>query len=230
MFLIVQNDRHCPPGSLPQLLASAGQRFYCVAAYAGEPLPNPAQLAGAIVLGGEMGVHETERFPHLDRVQSFMGRALQAGTPLLGICLGGQLLAKLAGGTVASPSRFGEKGICRVSLTPAGASDPFFSGVPTTFVTFQLHDDSFSLPFGATLLADSAACPAQAFRLDAHPCVYGVQFHPEVDRAIVDCWDRLAHPPLDLLPSFQASQNAFDAASHAILANFVSLAVTSCRP
>ena len=196
VFAIVQNDPQCPPGSCLQLLAASGNHFDTIAAYLGEPFPDPAQLKGVIVLGGEMGVHDTERFPHLERVLAFMGRALQQGTPLLGICLGGQLLAQLAGGTVASPSPHGEQGICRVSLNPAGARDPLFQGVQSPFVTFQLHDDSFSIPPGATLLAGSPACPTQAFRLGEH--AYGVQFHPEVDRAIVGCWDRLSQPPLDL--------------------------------
>ena len=228
MFVIVQNDPQCPPGSCLSIFASAGYPYTSVAAYRGDTLPDPARLTGVIVLGGEMGVHETERFPHLERVRTFMGRALAAGTPLLGICLGGQLLAQLAGGLVASPSPHGEKGICQVNLTPAGVSDPLFAGVPNPFVTFQLHDDSFSLPPGATLLAVSPACPAQAFRLGAF--AYGVQFHPEVDRAIVGSWDELSQPPLELLPVFQASQSGFDAASQAILANFVSLAVAALRP
>lgn len=222
MFIIVENDPQCPPGSLPELLAAAGQSFETVAAYRDEPLPDPGQFTGAIVLGGDMGVHETGRFPHLDRVRGFMARALREGTPLLGICLGGQLLAQLAGGRVASPSTHGEKGICQVELTASGAADPLFRGVADPFVTFQLHDDSFTLPPGATLLAGSAACPAQAFRLGGH--AYGVQFHPEVDPAIVGCWERLPHPPLNLLTAFHASRRDFDAASRTMLANFISLA------
>jgi GMP synthase (glutamine-hydrolysing) len=228
MFLIVQNDPHCPAGSCLQLIASAGHTCLCVDAYSGEPFPELAKLTGIIVLGGDMGVHETERFPYLDRVRCFMGQALQAGIPLLGICLGGQLLAQLAGGTVSSPSPHGEKGICQVNLTPDGAADPLFLGLPNPFVTFQLHNDSFSLPPGATLLAYSGACPAQAFRLGGN--AYGVQFHPEVDCPIVAQWSAISQPTLDLVPGFLASKAAFDAASHAILSNFISLAATSRIP
>ncbi len=224
MFLIIQNDLQCPPGSCTELLTAFGESYETLAAYRDEPLPDPRGFTGAIVLGGDMGVHETERFPHLDRVRSFMGRALHEGTPLLGICLGGQLLAQLAGGRVTSPSTHGEKGICRVELTPAGAADPLFRGVADPFVTFQLHDDSFTPPPGATLLARSPACPAQAFRLGGH--AYGVQFHPEVYPAIVGCWERLPHPPLNLLTGFHASRSDFDAASCTILANFISLAAS----
>ena len=228
MFLIVQNDPLCPPGSCLQLLQASGHPYRLLAAYQEEPLPDPATLSGVIVLGGDMGVHETERFPYLERVKSFLMQALQAGTPLLGICLGGQLLAQAAGGQVASPSPHGEKGVCRMTLTAAGACDPLFAGVANPVVTFQLHDDSFTPPPGAALLAGSAACPAQAFRLGAH--AYGVQFHPEVDPAIVACWEQLPQPPLELLPGFLSAQAAFERASHAILANFISLAAASRLP
>jgi len=228
MFVIIQNDPLCPPGSCLQLLAASGLSYSTVAAFREEPFPDPANLSGIIVLGGDMGVHETERFPYLEKVCGFLGQALQAGTPLLGICLGGQLLAQVAGGQVASPSPHGEQGICQVALTAAGAADPLFLGVESPFVTFQLHNDSFSLPPGATLLADSPACPAQAFRLGT--TAYGVQFHPEVERDIVGCWEGLSQPSLDLVPGFLSAQTAFEAASHAILANFISLAAASPRP
>ncbi|OGU08580.1 MAG: fused gamma-glutamyl-gamma-aminobutyrate hydrolase/peptidase [Geobacteraceae bacterium GWC2_58_44] len=227
MFLMVQNDPHCPPGGCSRLLASSGHPFRTVAAYAEQALPDPAALTGVIVLGGEMGVHDTERFPHLLRVRGFMSQALQAGTPLLGICLGGQLLAQLAGGLVSSPSPHGEKGVRQVNLNQEGAGDPLFLGLPTPFVTFQLHNDSFTVPPGATLLADSASCPAQAFRLGSN--AYGVQFHPEVDRAIVSAWGALSAPPVDFLSGFIAAELPFSAASHAIIANFISLAAASRR-
>jgi len=227
MFAILQNDPRCPPGSCTSILASAGEPCLVLSCYGDDPLPDPAGLTGVIILGGEMGVHETERFPHLERVSSFMAKALQADTPLLGICLGGQLLAQLAGGLVSSPSTHGEKGICQVALNEAGVCDPLFLGVGNPFVTFQLHDDSFAVPPGAELLAHSAACPAQAFRLGRH--AYGLQFHPEVDRPIVSAWGALSRPPRNFLAGFQGAEAQFKAASRAILSNFISLAVTSLR-
>jgi GMP synthase (glutamine-hydrolysing) len=225
MFLIVQNDPLCPAGGLSLLLERAGQPYRTVAAYAAEPFPDPATLTGVVVLGGEMGVHDTAEHPHLTAVLEFMGRSLEAGTPLLGICLGGQLLSLATGGVVHSPSRHGEMGICQVELNRQGSLDPLFAGVPTPFVTFQLHNDSFTVPAAATLLAFSAACPAQAFRLSG--CVYGVQFHPEVDRAIVEAWDGLFTPRAEYLSGFIAAETRFNAASHAILANFISLAAAA---
>lgn len=225
MFVLVQNDPLCPPGSCTELIAAAGIPCLTVAAFDNHPFPDPAQVTGIIILGGDMGVHETLRFPYLERVRQFMRLALKTGTPLLGICLGGQLLAQVAGGAVASPSPHGEKGIQRVDLNPAGEADPLFDGIPATFVTFQLHNDSFSVPPGATSLASSPACPAQAFRLGRQ--TYGVQFHPEVDPDIVTCWGKLCEPPLDLLTGFLTERADFDAASRRLLANFISQAAAS---
>ncbi|MBJ6801840.1 type 1 glutamine amidotransferase [Geomonas propionica] len=222
MFLIVQNDPLCPAGGLLHLLKESGSPYRCLAAYAGEPLPDPASCTGIVVLGGEMGVHDTADHPHLALVIDFIRAALTTRTPLLGICLGGQLLSHAAGGVVSSPSPHREMGICRVDVIAEGSSDPLFAGIPNPFVTFQLHSDSFTVPPGGTLLASSGACPAQAFRLPG--CVYGVQFHPEVDRAIVDAWDGLFSPRADYLSGFIAAETEFNAASRAILANFISLA------
>ncbi|MBU5613270.1 type 1 glutamine amidotransferase [Geomonas azotofigens] len=222
MFLIVQNDPLCPAGGLLRLLDDSGHPYRCLAAYAAETFPDPATCTGIVVLGGEMGVHDTAEHPHIALVVDFIRAALTAGTPLLGICLGGQLLSHAAGGVVSSPSPHREMGICGVELNGEGSADPLFAGIATHFVTFQLHNDSFTVPPGGTLLASSDACPFQAFRLPG--CVYGVQFHPEVGRAIVDAWDGLFSPRADYLSGFIAAEAAFNAASHAILANFISLA------
>lgn len=224
MFLIVQNDPQCPAGSVIELLSLCSHRYHCLEAFGTEGLPDPAGYSGIIVLGGEMGVHDTARHPYLAGVISFLRRALQAKTPLLGICLGGQLLAHAAGGTVSSPSPHGEHGVCQVELTPSGAADPLFRGVPDPFVTFQLHNDSFTIPPGAILLARSAVCPAQAFRLGE--AAYGVQFHPEVDPAIVAAWDRFSTPATDHLTPFLESKSAFDAVSRTLIGNFIALAAS----
>lgn len=228
MFLIVQNDPQCPAGGCSELLTAFGRPFGTVAGYSERPFPDPAALTGVIVLGGEMGVHDTRRFPYLARVMTFMAQTLEAGTPLLGICLGGQLLAQVAGGEVSSPSSHGEQGVCQVTLNREGLADPLFLGIPPTFTTFQLHNDSFTVPPGATLLAHSPACPAQAFRLGQH--AYGLQFHPEVDRAIVSAWGALSTPPVDFLPAFLAAEEPFNAASHALIANFIALSAACRRP
>ncbi|HJV35915.1 type 1 glutamine amidotransferase [Geomonas sp.] len=225
MFLIIQNDPECPAGTLAELISSAGHQFRTLAAYRDSDLSVPDGVTGIIVLGGDMGVHDTASFPYLARVGALMRDALASGTPLLGICLGGQLLAHVAGGRVSSPSPHGEKGICRVDLNEVGVGDPLFAGVQRSFVTFQLHQDSFTVPAGGVLLASSAACPAQAFRLGA--AAYALQFHPEVDRAIVSNWGALSTPPADYLAGFLADEEAFNDSSRTILSNFLTLACSA---
>ena len=224
MFVIVQNDPQCPAGGSAGLLTASGHPFKTIAAYGDEPFPQLASTTGVIVLGGEMGVDDTARFPFLNRVRSFMTSVLEAEVPLLGICLGGQLLARVAGGLVSSPSPHGEKGVCTVDLTGEGRADPLFQGVANPFVTFQLHNDSFTVPTGATRLAGSSVCPNQAFRLGRH--AYALQFHPEVDRAIVSAWGALSDPAADFLSGFLCNELAFNHASHALLTNFISLATS----
>ncbi|MBJ6725105.1 type 1 glutamine amidotransferase [Geomesophilobacter sediminis] len=223
MFLIVQNDPHCPAGSCAPIIEARAASFRVVAGYDDLAFPDPTRFQGVIVLGGEMSVYATERFPYLDRVRSLMRECVDRQVPLFGICLGGQLLAQVLGGTVSSPSSHGEKGIHSVTLTEAGAGDPLFAGLAETFTTFQMHNDSFTLPPSATLLAHSAACPVQAFRYGA--TAYAVQFHPEVDRDIVSCWSEFPPPEPDLVRQYEVGRAAYDADSRRIIGNFVSLAL-----
>jgi GMP synthase-like glutamine amidotransferase len=104
--------------------------------------------------------------------------------PLLGICLGGQLLAEVCGGRV-HPQRQGEHGLQPVSLTAEGRHDPLFTGIPSSFTVFEWHNDSFDIPPSALHLVSSSACPGQVFRCRN---AYGLQFHPEVEPAIVNEW------------------------------------------
>jgi len=171
-----------------------------------------------------MGVHDTAEYPFLARVTGFIGDVVAAGLPYLGICLGGQLLAHVLGAPVATGAR-GEKGTFTVTLTPEGEHDPLFAGIPSPFVTFQWHNDTFAIPVGATLLASSPACPHQAFRFGSR--AWGLQFHPEVTREIVAAWVRWSPETAPLagrfMEEFMAAEPAFRAASRRILGNFLRL-------
>ena len=116
------------------------------------------------------------RHPFLHDLKSFIRRVVADGTPYLGICLGGQLLAAALGARVVS-NRWEELGSLPVTLTAEGCCDSLFAGMPVEFDTFQWHHDSFDIPEGGVLLASSAACPHQAFRMGKY--AWGVQFHPE---------------------------------------------------
>jgi GMP synthase (glutamine-hydrolysing) len=146
---------------------------------------NPDQLAGLVILGGPMNVDQTDRYPYLADEVQWIQQAVAADLPVLGICLGSQLLAKALGSRVyANPVK--EIGWYSVELTPAAATDPLFRDASPAETVFQWHGDTFDLPEGATLLATAPACHHQAFRQGTH--AYGLQFHIEVTADIIADW------------------------------------------
>lgn len=223
MLLIIQNDRDVPAGNFDSLLTDLDIPRRIIHPYAGDAIPKDREVSASIVLGGAMGVHDTATHPFLAEVRRFIAGCVSGETPFLGICLGGQLLADLLGGRVTPNSSCGEKGTSKVILTCEGKADPLFAGIPHEFVTFQWHNDSFEIPSEATLLASSACCPGQAFRFGT--CAWGTQFHPEVDRSIVDCWarwtDETAPRAEEFLASFIRSERDYLEVSRRLLINFL---------
>jgi len=134
-----------------------------------------------IFLGGSMSAHH----PHLASELLLVEEALKARKPLLGICLGAQMLAKALGAKVHR-NRSKEIGWSTVCLTPEAGSDPLFEGLAPKHTVFQWHNDSFDLPDRAVHLASSEACPYQAFRWSDH--AWGLQFHLEATPAIIRSW------------------------------------------
>ena len=136
-------------------------------------------------MGGPMNVDETQRYPFLAAEVDWIRRALDLRLPMLGICLGDQLLAKALGAKVF-PNRVKEIGWYSMEMTPAAAADPLFAGCGKSLTVFQWHGDTFDLPPGAVHLAHSPLCAQQAFR--AGPCAYGLQFHVEMTAAMIADW------------------------------------------
>lgn len=219
MILFVQIDGPVPAGLFGRLLADWGvpHATWCPDR---EPPPQPQRFAGLIVLGGYMGVHDAPRFPHLNRVRDFMDLARACEVPLLGICLGGQLLAALLGGTVHADRR-GERGCRCVRLTQAGEEDPLFTGLPKEFPVFQWHNDSFTVPESAVHLAASAECAGQAIRSGL---AWGIQFHPEVDAEIVEAWRIHCGAGPEVLNEFNDRQAALRRVAERLLGNFLQIA------
>jgi len=220
MIYIIQNDPRVPAGIYGRYLLEEGIPHRTLHLYAGESLPALAEASAVIVLGGTMGVHDEADYSFLLPLKQFMRSAAEAGTPLLGICLGGQLLAQVLGGEVRS-HHCSEKGLQEIHLTSGGQDDPLFAGLPATFAAFEWHNDSFTVPPGAAHLATSAACPGQAFR---YRSAWGVQFHPEVDAAIVESWSTPVDPQGEHLTAFAAGEMAHARLAVCLLQNFLGIA------
>jgi GMP synthase (glutamine-hydrolysing) len=149
----------------------------------------PKTLTGydaIISCGGTANTHESDIYPWIDEEIALLREALGDGTPVMGLCLGAQLLAKAAGGSVhrSEPS---EVGWVEVSTAPAAAADPVLGGVPAAFTAMQWHHYACELPPGAVELARNETC-LQAFRLGE--AAWGTQFHIEVTRDILLTWMR----------------------------------------
>jgi GMP synthase (glutamine-hydrolysing) len=152
----------------------------------------PGHAADAvIVLGGAMHPDEEERHGWLRPELEYLDSLLERGMPVLGVCLGSQLLARAAGARVFRASE-PEVGWLPVELTEAASSDPVAASLPERFDAFQWHHYTHDLPEGAVELARSPVC-TQAFRLGR---AWGVQFHPEVRAGQIESW--LAEEPDDV--------------------------------
>lgn len=153
----------------------------------------PADLAGVhglVVLGGSMAAWEDERAPWLPRTRALMVQAVETGVPLLGICLGAQLLAHATGGRVERGAYGIEAGLGAIVPTGDADGDPLLAALPLEgYVGTQGHQDAITqLPPGAVLLGTGDPYPHQAFRLGA--TAWGVQYHPEVTAADFAGWMR----------------------------------------
>ena len=152
----------------------------------GTPPPRPLDAFDAVlVFGGAMHADQDEHHPWLHQETMWLEQLLDRHTPVLGVCLGVQLLARAAGAPVSRMPAGPEIGWCRVELTDAGAADPVVGALPQVFEAFQWHHYTYGVPAGAVELARSEAC-TQAFRLG--DACWGVQFHPEVTAAQVESW------------------------------------------
>ena len=153
-----------------------------VAPLAGEPLPEHGEVSGAVVMGGPMNVDEVERYPGLAAERKWLAEAARIGLPVLGVCLGAQLIARALGAEVG-PGEGPEIGFAPVEVhDPA---DPLVGALAPRTTVLHWHGDVFELPEGAQSLASSAQTEHQAFRAGN---AWGLLFHAEADAALVDRW------------------------------------------
>jgi GMP synthase (glutamine-hydrolysing) len=196
--LVVQHTAGGGPGRWEGWLRQGGLGLDVVRAYEGEPLPAELTHDALIVLGGGYLPDDDARAPWLAATRALAGQALDREVPTFGICLGGQLLARVGGGEVQGAYGAPEFGSTALRLRAEAARDPLFHGLPDRPTAIENHVDRIvRLPAGAHWLAESAACPYQAFRLGDR--AWGVQFHPEAGADRIRDWDsdRLARYGVD---------------------------------
>jgi GMP synthase-like glutamine amidotransferase len=151
-----------------------------------DPVPPELGTAGAVIaLGGLANPDQVDELPWLGREHAALAALVAAGTPVLGICLGAQLLASSVGAPVRRLP-LPEIGWWPIAATASAADDPVLAGLPARFRAFEWHDYAFDLPPGATLLAGSERAPNQAVRLAAH--AWALQFHLEVGPDTIGWW------------------------------------------
>ncbi len=182
-LLLVMQGRDASAGRCRRKLRERGYQLdYCYP-QSGEPLPNGMDgYAGAMVFGGPMSANDDGKLPGIRAQLDWIPQALASGRPFLGICLGGQLLARALGATVKPhPAGLAEIGYFAVDPTPAGQAV-----LDAPLHVYHWHHEGFDLPAGAELLATGERFPHQAYRYGAN--AFGVQFHPEVNQRILEAW------------------------------------------
>jgi GMP synthase-like glutamine amidotransferase len=172
--LIFQHSAVETPGTLLDYLNTRKMRSFVHHWYRDGRAPDAEEFDWLIVLGGPMNVDSEKDHNWLKEEKRFIKDWLESGKPILGICLGGQLLAQALGGKVSkNPQR--EIGFHAVERN--GTTHRFFKNWPQSARVYQYHEDTFSLPPGAKTVLTSPACAIQAFTVEDH--VLGLQFHPE---------------------------------------------------
>lgn len=185
-ILVLQHVAAEPLGTLDPLIRARGHRIRYVN-FQRDPDASPSldRYHGLIVLGGPMNVEDQAQRPHLTTELRLIEQALAQDKPVLGICLGAQLLAHALGAPVRR-HRNAEIGWYDLATTPAGRDDRVLAPLGNACPVFQWHSYSFDIPQSAEHLATTASCENQAFRYGAR--AYGFQFHLEVDQALIERW------------------------------------------
>jgi len=234
VILVIQNDETDPPHLVGRWLEEVGYQLRLIRADLGEMVPRtvPDDATALLVLGGHMGALDDHVAPWLADERALLSDAVSRDIPILGICLGAQLLAIAAGGVV-SRAASGEIGVFSMEPTREAASDPIFD-IPAGTYAMQWHEDEVSvLPQNAIRLASSERCANQIFAIGS--ASYGVQFHPEADLSIVQAWEAepdhayLESGKESVLPEISAAQSELAALWKPIIQRWGDLASNVSR-
>lgn len=199
MRLLELRHAQCePPAAYSPVLATYGDVQTVLLGT--DPIPAHVEFDAVIVMGGPMGVGDQDDIEWLASEIAYLRALVDADVPIWGVCLGSQLLAAALGARVYTGS-VPEVGVEDVTLTEAGALDPVWGNLPSTFPAMQWHSDTFEIPDGAVHLAGSAKYPNQLFRYKQS---YGVQFHLEASCEVAQDWMELDEYRESLLTSLGA--------------------------
>lgn len=187
-LLVIQHVPHERLGTFEEAFEAADCSLVtCRADEPGARWPSLERVDGIVSMGGPQSVYERATYPWIAKELAFLREAVDAKLPVLGVCLGAQMLAAALGAKVTkSPQK--EIGWYPVVREPAADGDPLFEAFGQTETVFQWHGDTFALPKRAVRLASSPLCQEQAFRYREN--VYGLQFHLEVTEPIIRAWMR----------------------------------------
>jgi GMP synthase (glutamine-hydrolysing) len=185
-ILVFQHDPFDGLGFFADILEKQNRSFRIVRLFHGEMAHQDwDHVRALLILGGPMRTCEEERYPFLRWEKTIIRAAMKESLPMLGLCLGAQLIAEALGANVYRGALH-EIGWYPISITPHGQVDSLLGHLPQNASVFQWHADGFALPAGALRLAASAHYENQAFRVGKN--VYGLQFHLEVTPPMIERW------------------------------------------
>ncbi len=187
LVIFVTHSEHASSGAVGEAMQRLGLRTATCCPMRGDALPrleagHPDGALATVVFGGPQCLSEIDRYPYLKNELDWVGTQVKAGAPVLGICLGAQMIARAFGAAVG-PHPEGLKEIGYHPIRPTAAGRAL---IADGFHAYQWHGEGFALPDGAELLATGDLFLNQAFRLGAS--TYGLQFHPEMTRAMMERW------------------------------------------
>lgn len=185
-LLVIESSHTAPVGMIGTALKRLGATLVTVRAENREPLPDgPAGFDGLLVLGGPQDAWDDAQGPHFPQTMRLI-RDFAEDRPVMGLCLGGQLAARAFGAEVRRNPAGPELGFHPLRIEPDAADDPLLHDAGPVRQVAQWHFDRFDLPAGGVRLASNDHTPVQAFRMGRF--LYGFQFHPEADAAILRDW------------------------------------------
>ncbi len=194
-WALLQHVPHEGPGLIEVAAAEAGIDLVPSRAWRGDPIPEAGGIGGVVAMGGPMSVNDAAEHAWLEPEIELLSDALDRELPVLGVCLGAQLMARALGCEVRA-ANLEEVGAGPVELTEAARDDPLLGPCGSRIMAFHWHGETFDLPAGRATLARTPRCANQAFR--AGERAWALQFHVEVDARLAAAWRPLLPPSVGL--------------------------------